>query len=109
MNRKLMLFLVFFGIALTGCASDPNRPSVADDTQSEQAVSRKNTTVAATNESHADQAGDGVICRLEKKLGTHMSHKVCRSVEDIEATMRRTQGDMLKSGRSGGALGGSGN
>ncbi len=109
MNRKSMLFMIFFGIALTGCASDPNRSTVAADTQSEQAVSKKNTTVAATNESRADQVGDGVICRLEKTIGSHRSRKVCRSVGDIESTMRKTQGDMNSRGRSGSASGGSGN
>ena len=106
---KLMLFIVFFGFAVTGCATDPNRSSAANDSSTEEAVNSNTTIVAATSDSRADSAGDGVICRLEKRLGSHRSRKVCRSQESIDATMRKTQGGLMSRGRSGGASGESGN
>ncbi len=109
MIRKLMLSIVFFGVSITGCATDPNRTSAANDSSTGEAVRGKTTTVAATNDSRADSAGDGVICRLEKPLGSHRSRKVCRSQESIDATMRKTQGGLMSRGRSGGASGESGN
>ena len=88
MIRKLMLSIVFFWVSITGCATDPNRSTAANDSATGEAVRGKTTTVAATNDSRADSAGDGVICRLEKPIGTNRSRKVCRSQENIDATAR---------------------
>lgn len=101
MKFKYMFFLAFLSFGLMGCMSNPSTTaSTADD----EAVSSK--TVAATNDSRADQAGDGVVCRLEQPIGSHRSRKVCRTQEQIDAEMRRSQGGMMRGSRTGSAGGG---
>lgn len=43
---------------------------------------------------------DGVVCKLEKRVGSNMMHKVCRTAEERRAERDAAQEMMSKYGRT---------
>lgn len=56
-------------------------------------------TAKADTASNAEEH-DGVVCKLEKRVGSNMMHKVCRTAEERRAERDAAQEAMSKYGRT---------
>ena len=62
-------------LLIVGCATDP--ATMSERKQQDQAVAQHNATTADNK--------DRLVCRKEKKTGSHRPIKICRTVRQIEA------------------------
>lgn len=88
MKMKWLLATIGMSLMLTACAS--SEKTAEKKLQTEQAVAA------------AEKAG--LVCTREKKIGSNMGTRVCRTQEQIEQERETTQREMgqreLKSSRS---------
>ncbi|MEE8118084.1 MAG: hypothetical protein V3T39_00860 [Gammaproteobacteria bacterium] len=98
--HNLLLLAV---LVTAGCASNPQGTFATARAESTNA--EETHTLAATNSSKADKNGDRMVCRVEKRTGSHRSHKVCRYADDIRTDSARSQRELDRNSRIGSASG----
>ena len=81
MRASKSIALAFAGLMLTVCVAHANGTSDAE---------RTSDVVSAT----ADD--DKVVCEYEKKVGTHMKTRICKTVAQRRADRERAQREMDK-------------
>ncbi|MCG8433299.1 MAG: hypothetical protein MJA83_04640 [Gammaproteobacteria bacterium] len=106
MITKKLIFMGILVFGLTACATQPSQPINTAGAEKAQAAgseegSKETQTVAARSEQRSKINSDGMICRLEKRTGSHRSVKVCRSAADVEEGERRNQDALDKRRRRG--------
>jgi hypothetical protein len=107
MKKKSTLALILF--ALAGCAGTPPTPVMPPDQAAKSAIDVKDPekvttdTIMAAQEGGqtiVDEEGQKMICRREKKTGSHLQQKtICMTKEDWDAAAkasRQTVEDMAR-------------
>lgn len=88
-KQNLLGLAAFTAIAfLTGCQN--TQSASADDYKDS-----KGSNVAAANDD------DGVVCRMEKRIGSNMMTRVCRTAEQRAAQAEAGREGMLRLQRAG--------
>ena len=93
LKMKYLLILTAF-LALSGCNSTSSA--------SKDSNGNSDQSVAAVNDD------DGVICRMEKRVGSNMMTRVCRTAEQRAAQAEAGREGMLRLQRAGSTSGADG-
>jgi hypothetical protein len=96
-----LLHAVAAALLLAGCASQPADPTTVDAAMAEEeraAALEQMTTeekVAIYNEG-VEEEKDQLVCRKERKVGTHFPKTVCYTQQEIEEMRRAAQSELGK-------------
>ena len=95
------LLAVAAGLLLAGCASQPADPTSVEAAMAEEeraAALEQMTTeekVAIYNEA-VEEEKDQLVCRKERKVGSHFPKTVCYTRQEIEQMRRAAQDELGK-------------
>lgn len=83
-------------LLLAGCASQPTDPAAAEAERAAALAQMTTEEKVALYNAAAEEEKDQLVCRKERKVGTHFPKTVCYTQEEIEVMRRAAQTELGK-------------